>query len=109
VDEMQRIAQEVAGLRHAVFGNGKRGLVVQVEDLTDNLADVTTTLAKVASSVEGIAKATAAEHNQREGSRRTLRQIRAIALAVLALLGAGGGWMFTSLRSAVNDLAPFVQ
>jgi prophage DNA circulation protein len=106
---MQRIAQEVAGLRHAVFGNGKRGLIVQVEDLTESLADVTTTLAKVASSVKALADEAAAERHMREGSRRTLRQIRAIALAVLALLGAGGGWMFTSLRSALNDLAPFVQ
>lgn len=102
MEEMQRIALEVQGLRHAVFGNGKRGLVVQVEDLDE-------TLTSVAVSVKALADEAAAERHMREGSRQTLRQIRAFAIAILGVLSAGGTWLFASLRTLANDLGPLIQ
>ena len=105
MDEMQRLSAEVQGLRHAVFGNGKRGLVVQVEDLAEHQREAGVTLDAVAASVKSLADEAASERLMREGSRRTLRQIRAVALAILGLLAAGGATVFTSLRSLVNDLS----
>lgn len=104
-DDMKRITEEVKGLRVAVFGNGHgRGLKVQVEDLTTNLAAVTTTLARIDNAVKEMAETDAAGMNQRIGSQRTLKQIRALVLFLIAALGVGGTVTINRLFELVASL-----
>jgi hypothetical protein len=99
---METIAADVAQIRKDVdsvlHGNGRKGLWA----LSDAVfGPPGRNEAGLIRKVEDLADARQAELNQRIGSERTLKQIRALILFLIALFGVGGGITVTRLFELV--------
>jgi hypothetical protein len=103
VPDMETIAADVAQIRKDVdsvlHGNGRKGLWALSDAVfgppgrgDDGLI----------CKVDALADARKAELNQRIGSERTLRQIRALVLLLIAILGVGGSVVVQRLFELVG-------
>lgn len=84
VKDVAQIRKDVDSILH---GNGRKGLWA----ISDTVFGPPDKSARgLVEQVKTLSEAREAELNQRIGSQKTLRQIRAGVLLIIALLGAGG-------------------
>jgi hypothetical protein len=104
-DDMERIARDVAQIRKDVdsvlHGNGRKGLWA-LSDAVFGPPDKSGP--GLVAQVKELAHAREAEANQRIGSERTLKQIRALVLFLIAAVGVGGGVAVNRLFELVAAL-----
>jgi tetrahydromethanopterin S-methyltransferase subunit G len=94
----ERLDDIARNLEHLTHGNGRKGLWA----LSDAVfGPPGRNEAGLIRKVEDLADARQAELNQRIGSERTLKQIRALILFLIALFGVGGGITVTRLFELV--------
>lgn len=105
MDDTHRIAADVAGIRKdmdtMLHGNGRKGLVA-LSDAVFGPPDKSTP--GLVAQVKALSEAREAELNQRIGSEKTLRQIRALVLFLIAALSVGGSVVTARLFELLSAL-----
>lgn len=91
-------------LEHVILGNGEAGLDERVRNATARLDADLAAIAELRADVRTLIARKEREDAEREGSRRTLAQVRTIGIALLALLGVGGGVGLSRVLGALEAL-----
>lgn len=92
-------------LAHTLYGNGTPGLDERLRGTVAQLDGLIASVKELTATVRELVREREADEAAKEGSRRTLAQVRAIGLALLAVLGIGGGVGFSRLLAALELLA----
>jgi hypothetical protein len=100
-EDMKRLTAEVLGIRHTLYGNGKRGITQAVDQLQETVTSMGANVEVVKTKVDNLEKARAKDEHMREGGRRVLVILGTI-LTILSGLGAGFGYR---VLQTVGELA----
>ena len=96
------LESRMARLELIVVGNGVPGLDERVRTLDERVATDHNTIGDMREDVRTLVQRATREDAMYEGGQRTLKQVRAIGLALLALLGFGGGFGFQRVLAMLD-------
>ena len=100
-EDLKRLAANVEGLRHTVYGNGDIGLTDAVRGMQKEVHKMGANVGSIEAKVDNLEKARAKDEHLREGGRRVLILLGSI-LTILSGLGATFGWR---VLQTVGELA----
>ena len=96
------LESRMARLELIVVGNGAPGLDERVRSISDRVTHDHEVIIGMREDVKTVLERITREDAMHEGGQRTLKQVRAIGLALLALLGFGGGFGFQRVLAMLD-------